>query len=253
MSQTMPPQDKRRSLIQALATAGVLGPAGICGLISEALAEGNKPIAPGMHKIVGTVTGERPTGQRRATDSQRRHHRHRGEKRGHLRDRPGRLHAAGKKARSISLPKLPPMSCASLPGKFFQCSEKAIRSWWYQPQPSAFAAPVAISRLKQRPPTSAFAMALQRYRRRLIPSSPERIETKHHDHPILIHNDSAMPMMAPASVINHTDAELILLENLVGRWPAVLRQDVLRLLIAGRRHLEHLFKRGQPLCGLGRT
>jgi hypothetical protein len=51
------------------------------------------------------------------------------------------------------------------------------------------------------------------------PKLTERIETKHHDHPILIHNDSAMPMMAPASVINHTDAELILLENLVGRWP----------------------------------
>ena len=26
-------------------------------------------------------------------------------------------------------------------------------------------------------------------------------------------------MMAPAAVINHTDAELILLENSVGRWP----------------------------------
>jgi hypothetical protein len=25
--------------------------------------------------------------------------------------------------------------------------------------------------------------------------------------------------MAPAAMVNHTDAELILLENLVGRWP----------------------------------
>jgi hypothetical protein len=26
-------------------------------------------------------------------------------------------------------------------------------------------------------------------------------------------------MMAPATVINHTDAELTMLENSVGRWP----------------------------------
>ena len=51
------------------------------------------------------------------------------------------------------------------------------------------------------------------------PKQVERIETQHHDHPILIHNDSAMPTMAPATVVNHTDRELILLENLVGRWP----------------------------------
>jgi hypothetical protein len=104
-------------------------------------------------------------------------------------------------------------------GKFFQCSEKAIRSWWYQPQPSAFAAPVAISRLKQRPPTSGLCYGAAEVSPTADPKLTERIETKHHDHPILIHNDSAMPMMAPASVINHTDAELILLENLVGRWP----------------------------------
>lgn len=52
------------------------------------------------------------------------------------------------------------------------------------------------------------------------PTHIERITTKHHDHPILIHHDDGMPMMANAAVINHTDAELILLENLTGRWPS---------------------------------
>ncbi len=51
------------------------------------------------------------------------------------------------------------------------------------------------------------------------PGRAERIVTRHHDHPVYLHADSHMPMMAPATVINHTDAELILLENLVGRWP----------------------------------
>ena len=51
------------------------------------------------------------------------------------------------------------------------------------------------------------------------PSRIERIVTRHHDHPVMIHHDNERPMMADAKVINHTDAELTLLENLTGRWP----------------------------------
>jgi len=51
------------------------------------------------------------------------------------------------------------------------------------------------------------------------PNHIERIETTHHDHPVYINSNSSMPMMVDASVINHSDAELELLENLVGRWP----------------------------------
>lgn len=48
-------------------------------------------------------------------------------------------------------------------------------------------------------------------------------QTEHHEHPIFIYNELSMPkmvkpqMMLPAGVIDHTDAELILLESLVGR------------------------------------
>jgi hypothetical protein len=52
------------------------------------------------------------------------------------------------------------------------------------------------------------------------PKQRETIRTKHHDHPIYIHSDPAMATsMVPANVINHGDAELEMLENLVGRWP----------------------------------
>ncbi|MRR50013.1 MAG: hypothetical protein EG825_03710 [Rhodocyclaceae bacterium] len=52
------------------------------------------------------------------------------------------------------------------------------------------------------------------------PQEKETIVTRHHDHPIYIHSDPAMAKsMVPASVINHTDAELTLLESLVGRRP----------------------------------
>lgn len=59
------------------------------------------------------------------------------------------------------------------------------------------------------------------------PSQREVIQTKHHDHPIYIHGDPRMPTsMVPATVINHTDAELMLLESLVGRLPPFYGQDV---------------------------
>ncbi len=52
------------------------------------------------------------------------------------------------------------------------------------------------------------------------PQERELIRTTHHDHPIYIHADPAMPKsMVPAEVVNHTDAELTLLEDLVGRVP----------------------------------
>lgn len=50
------------------------------------------------------------------------------------------------------------------------------------------------------------------------PARSARIETRHHDRPLYLHADGS-DMMAPASVINHGDAELVLLESLVGRVP----------------------------------
>lgn len=50
------------------------------------------------------------------------------------------------------------------------------------------------------------------------PQQKEIVQTKHHDRPMYIHA-AGDRMMAPATVINHTDAELTMLENAVGRWP----------------------------------
>ncbi|WP_319244065.1 hypothetical protein [uncultured Propionivibrio sp.] len=52
------------------------------------------------------------------------------------------------------------------------------------------------------------------------PQERETLRTRHHDHPIYINANPAMPTsMVPAEVINHSDAELALLESLVGRTP----------------------------------
>lgn len=47
----------------------------------------------------------------------------------------------------------------------------------------------------------------------------ESYSTHHHDSPRYIYGDGRRQAIVPASVSNHTDAELILLESLVGRSP----------------------------------
>jgi len=54
-----------------------------------------------------------------------------------------------------------------------------------------------------------------------MPEARETVSTTHHDAPRYIYAHGEMPikMIEPAPVINHTDAELIMLEALVGRKP----------------------------------
>jgi hypothetical protein len=49
------------------------------------------------------------------------------------------------------------------------------------------------------------------------PSQAETVRTRHHDQPRYIYSKGMPRMIERATVINHTDAELILLESVVGR------------------------------------
>lgn len=51
------------------------------------------------------------------------------------------------------------------------------------------------------------------------PSARETVHTTHHDQPRFVMARGAPRMIVKAPVVNHTDAELILLEDLVGRRP----------------------------------
>ena len=51
------------------------------------------------------------------------------------------------------------------------------------------------------------------------PSARETVRTKHHEQPRYVMGAGALQMLMSAPVINHTDAELILLESLTGRRP----------------------------------
>jgi hypothetical protein len=51
------------------------------------------------------------------------------------------------------------------------------------------------------------------------PKARETVRTKHHEQPRYIMASGAPKMVMPAPVLNHTDAELTMLESLVGRKP----------------------------------
>ena len=53
----------------------------------------------------------------------------------------------------------------------------------------------------------------------------ESYSTTHHESPRYIYGDGRRQAIAPASVSNHTDAELILLESLAGRTPPATFMD----------------------------
>ena len=54
------------------------------------------------------------------------------------------------------------------------------------------------------------------------PSARETVRTKHHEQPRYVMGKGAPQMLMGAPVINHTDAELTLLESLAGRKPPFL-------------------------------
>jgi FecR protein len=51
------------------------------------------------------------------------------------------------------------------------------------------------------------------------PKGRETVRTRHHEQPRYIMASGAPKMVTPAPVLNHTDAELTMLESLVGRKP----------------------------------
>lgn len=216
-SLTARPENRRR-LLRALAAVGAFGPAGVAGLIRNALAAGNTPVAPGMHKITGTVTvnGQvAKTGQLIRTGDT-------------IVTGPGSeaIYVIGQDAfmqrekstvsfateAAINVMRVITGNILSVFGK----GEKKL----VVPTATIGIRGTACY-IEAQPKTVYFCLCygIADIAPAADPSHVERIETTHHDHPVLIHNDSSMPMMAPASVMNHTDAELTLLENLVGRWP----------------------------------
>lgn len=210
---------RRRALLQALTGAGLLGGAGLAGLIGKTLAAGNSPATQGIRRLSGSVmvngstavvgTPIRP-GDTVVTAANSEvvyvvgqdAFMQRAQSRvsfgdsaavGALRVISGKLLSVfGKGEKHI----LTPTATIGIRGTGCYIEAAAEQVYFCLCYGEADLVPTAA------------------------PAEREIIRTTHHDHPLNIHKDKKMPkMMVPAAVINHTDAELTLLENLVGRWP----------------------------------
>ena len=226
----------RRRLVKLIATAGLLGPAGISGLIRDALAKGDSPVAPGLHKIAGDVRvngksavagtvikpGDTVTtgagseaiyviGTDAFLQRDKSSIRFDGDGTQQLmRVLTGKiLSVFGKSERTITITTSTATAGIRGTGCYSEDSPAIVGA--------GETAAEAASRSK-----TYFCLCYGTVE--LIPvaapNEKQTYTTNHHDKPMIISNDMKMPtMMAPADVINHTDAELTMLESLVGRWP----------------------------------
>ena len=213
----------RRRLLKALAAAGVLGPAGISGLIRDALAKGDAPIQQGLHRVRGEVI----VNHKPATEGQL--------------IKPGDTVVTGANSEAIYVigqdafmqRELTTVSFGSetvknlmrvVSGRILSVFGKGARTI------QTATATIGIRGTGCYIEEENHGAKVRTYfclcygdvdlTPTAAPREAERYSTVHHDKPMYIHNDMKMPkMMVPADVINHTDAELTLLEALVGRTP----------------------------------
>lgn len=214
----------RRKLLKALAAAGLLGPAGISGLIGQALAKGNAPVAPGLHKLRGNVSvNGRPAKEGQIVGA--------GDT---VVTGPGSeaIYVIGQDAflqRESSTVSFGADAVQNLmrvvTGKLLSVFGKgATRKIQVSTATIGIRGTGCYIEDEGEGARARTYFCLCYGEVELTPSAApqerETYSTTHHDKPMYVHNDMKMPkMMVPAAVINHSDDELKLLEALVGRWP----------------------------------
>jgi len=215
----------RRGCLKLLAAAGVFGPAGISGFISQALAMGKVPVAPGMHRLRGEVTVNGKSA-------------HPGQLIG-----PGDTVKTGVDSEAIYVVGQDAFLQRDQTTLVF--GEDAVKSLFrvitgrvlsvFGKSKQQRTVHVSTATLGIRGTgcyiedegsgeTARTYFCLCYGSVELIPTAAPQERTSystiHHDRPYYIYNKANMPkMMVPASVINHSDDELTMLEGLVGRWP----------------------------------
>jgi len=213
----------RRRILKALAAAGLLGPAGISGLISQALAKGNAPVAPGLHKLRGSVSvNGKPAKEGQLVGA--------GDT---VVTGPGSeaIYVIGQDAflqRESSTVSFGADLVQNLmrvvSGKILSVFGKGARTIKVSTATIGIRGTGCYIEDEGEGAKARTYFCLCYGDVDLTPSAApqeaERYSTTHHDKPMYVYNDMKMPkMMVPAAVINHTDDELKLLEALVGRWP----------------------------------
>lgn len=211
---------RRRETLLKLAATGALAAGGLAGLMRGALAAGSLPATPGMRHIRGQVSidGQRATigapvrpGQSVATGPaseaiyvlgsdafmQRENSKvsFTDDKGVHvIHVATGKLLAALNRSQRL-LQLITPAATISLRGGACYVEAEETRTYFCLCYGEAEVAAAAD------------------------PAARQVLQTEHHDKPLYVHAKSGESLFAPASFLNHTDAELTLLENSVGRWP----------------------------------
>ena len=211
----------RRDTLKALAAAGLLGPAGISGLIRDALAKGEVPLKTGLQKIKGEVI----INHRPAVEGQL--------------IKPGDSIVTGRNSEAIYVVgrdaylqrELTTVNFGAealqnllrvVSGKILSVFGKGAKTI------QTSTATIGIRGTGCYIEDEGTGAKARTYfclcygsvdlTPKAAPQEAESYTTTHHDTPMYIHNDMTMvKMMVPAEVINHTDEELTLLEGLVGR------------------------------------
>lgn len=207
----------RRQLLKHLTITGLLGGAGLSGLIREALANGAKPFTPGIQKIRGSVlVNGNPASVGMAVGS-------------------GDTIATGadseviyvinqdaflqRENSSVSFSGITADVMRVLTGKILSVFGKGRKKLQTATATIGIRGTGCYIESEEKRVYFCLCYGTADVVPDTDPTHVERFETKHHEHPVYLHHDSSMPMMVNAAMINHSDAELTLLESLVGRWP----------------------------------
>jgi hypothetical protein len=216
--------NKRRKMLKGLAATSLLsgaGLTGLTGLIGEALANGNKPLRAGMQKVTGNVTvNGKPAqpgmavgaGDTIITGAGGEAIYVIGQDAYLQREKSTVSFAAGVAGAAVGVMRV-------LTGKILSVFGKGDKKLETPTATIGIRGTGCYIEAEENRVYFCLCYGEAEVSPAANPNHVERIKTKHHDHPIYINKGSSMPAMVDASVINHDDIELKLLENLVGRWP----------------------------------
>ena len=207
----------RRSCLKRLAVAGLLGTAGFDGLFRTALANAGKPVVPGVQKLKGTVLiNGRPASEGMLVGSGDTVMTGANSEVVYVINQDAFLQRENS---AVSFSGAVADVMRVLTGKILSVFGKGPKKLQTVTATIGIRGTGCYIEAEENRVYFCLCYGVADVVPVADPSHVERIETRHHDHPVYLYRDSATPMMVDASVINHTDAELELLENLVGRWP----------------------------------
>jgi hypothetical protein len=212
----------RRRLLWQLAAIGALSPAGISGFIRDALAKGDIPTIPGVNALQGTATVNGSAAKVGAPV------------------KPGDRVATGKASQAVVVVDGDAFLLRENTSIGFKQSSGALETVQIVTGKilSVFAKRRDASRLQAKIPTGTIGirgtgMYLEVEEKRTYfclcygeaaiegggMEKPFLVATKHHESPLWLYDNGGIMKVEPGPFLNHSDAELIMLEALVGREP----------------------------------